>query len=59
MAVAHGLTTAIMDARSPRLVQAVKAADLLTNRDPWGGAWIAAHRAALAAQPAPAATAAP
>jgi 5-methyltetrahydrofolate--homocysteine methyltransferase len=49
MAVNCGLTTAIMDARSPQLVQAVKAADLLTNRDPWGGAWIAAHRAAQAA----------
>jgi 5-methyltetrahydrofolate--homocysteine methyltransferase len=34
-----------MDARSPQLVQSVKAADLLTNRDPWGAAWIAAHRA--------------
>jgi 5-methyltetrahydrofolate--homocysteine methyltransferase len=55
MAVHCGLTTAIMDARSPQLVQAVKAADLLSNRDPWGGAWIAAHRArqaAAAAQPA-------
>ncbi len=45
MAIASGLTSAIMDARSPQLVQAVKAADLLTNRDPWGAAWIAAHRA--------------
>jgi 5-methyltetrahydrofolate--homocysteine methyltransferase len=45
MAIASGLTTAIMDARSPQLVQSVKAADLLTNRDPWGAAWIAAHRA--------------
>jgi 5-methyltetrahydrofolate--homocysteine methyltransferase len=49
MAVTHGLTTAIMDARSPQLVSAVKAADLLTNRDPWGAAWIAAHRARQAA----------
>src|SRR6185437_4618713 len=49
MAVTHGLTSAIMDARSPQLVQAVKAADLLTNRDPWGAAWIAAHRARQAA----------
>jgi 5-methyltetrahydrofolate--homocysteine methyltransferase len=45
MAIACGLTSAIMDARSPQLVQAVKAADLLTNRDPWGAGWIAAHRA--------------
>jgi len=45
MAIASGLTSAIMNARSHQLVQAVKAADLLTNRDPWGAAWIAAHRA--------------
>jgi len=45
MAIASGLTSAIMNARSVQLVQAVKAADLLTNRDPWGAAWIAAHRA--------------
>jgi 5-methyltetrahydrofolate--homocysteine methyltransferase len=45
IAIASGLTSAIMDARSPQLVQSVKAADLLTNRDPWGAAWIAAHRA--------------
>jgi len=50
MAVTHGLTSAIMDARSPQLVAAAKAADLLTNRDPWGAAWIAAHRARQAAQ---------
>jgi len=49
MAIAAGLTSAIMDARSSQLVQAVKAADLLTNRDPWGAAWIAAHRARQAA----------
>ena len=47
MAISAGLTSAIMDARSPQLVQAVKAADLLTNRDPWGTSWIAAHRARL------------
>jgi 5-methyltetrahydrofolate--homocysteine methyltransferase len=49
MAIASGLTSAIMDARSAQLVQAVKAADLLTNRDPWGAGWIAAHRARQAA----------
>jgi 5-methyltetrahydrofolate--homocysteine methyltransferase len=49
MAIAAGLTSAIMDARSDQLVQAVKASDLLTNRDPWGAAWIAAHRARQAA----------
>ncbi|HKB29654.1 MAG TPA: dihydropteroate synthase [Streptosporangiaceae bacterium] len=45
MAISSGLTSAIMDARSPQLVRAVKAADLLLDRDAWGGAWIAAHRA--------------
>jgi 5-methyltetrahydrofolate--homocysteine methyltransferase len=48
MAVTHGLTSAIMDARSPQLVRAVKAADLLTDKDAWGASWIAAHRAAQA-----------
>jgi len=48
MAIANGLTSAIMDARSPQLVRAVKAADLLTDKDPWGAGWIAAHRAAQA-----------
>ena len=45
MAIGRGLTSAIMDARSPQLVRAVKAADLLLDRDSWGAAWIAAHRA--------------
>jgi 5-methyltetrahydrofolate--homocysteine methyltransferase len=51
MAIAAGLTSAIMNARSPELMQAVKAADLLTDRDPWGAAWIAAHRARQTAAP--------
>jgi 5-methyltetrahydrofolate--homocysteine methyltransferase len=46
IAISHGLTSAIMDARSPQIVRAVKAADLVLNRDEWGGNWIAAHRAA-------------
>jgi 5-methyltetrahydrofolate--homocysteine methyltransferase len=45
MAIAAGLTSAIMDARSPQIVRSVKAADLLLDHDPWGSAWIAAHRA--------------
>jgi 5-methyltetrahydrofolate--homocysteine methyltransferase len=44
MAIACGLTSAIMDARSPRLVQTVRATDLLLDRDAWGASWIAAHR---------------
>ena len=46
IAVSHGLTSAIMDARAPQIVRAVKAADLVLNRDEWGANWIAAHRAA-------------
>jgi 5-methyltetrahydrofolate--homocysteine methyltransferase len=52
IAASYGLTSAIMDARSPQAVRAVKAADLVLNRDEWGAAWIAAHRAQLAAQKA-------
>ena len=49
MAMHAGLTSAIMDARTPQIVSAVKAADLLLGHDEWGGAWIAAHRARQAA----------
>ena len=52
MAISAGLTSAIMDARSPQIVRAVKAADLLLDRDAWGAAWIAAHRARQAQQAA-------
>jgi 5-methyltetrahydrofolate--homocysteine methyltransferase len=52
VAIAAGLTSAIMDARSAQIVRAVKAADLLLDRDPWGTAWIAAHRAQQAQQAA-------
>src|SRR5207253_5797788 len=55
VAISHGLTSAIMDARSPQVVRAVKAADLLLDRDPWGASWIAAHRAQQAAAAAQAA----
>jgi 5-methyltetrahydrofolate--homocysteine methyltransferase len=53
IAISAGLTSAIMDARSPQIVRAVKAADLLLDRDAWGAAWIAAHRAAQAAAAQP------
>jgi 5-methyltetrahydrofolate--homocysteine methyltransferase len=60
MAAASGLTSAIMDARSPELVKAARATDLLLDRDEWGATWIAAHRAAAAeAAAAVAGTAAP
>jgi 5-methyltetrahydrofolate--homocysteine methyltransferase len=50
MAMAAGLTSAIMDARTPQIVTAVRAADLMMGNDEWGSAWIAAHRAKLAAE---------
>jgi 5-methyltetrahydrofolate--homocysteine methyltransferase len=49
MASAAGLTSAIMDARSPELVRAARACDVLLNRDEWGATWIAAHRASVSA----------
>ena len=49
MAMQAGLTSAIMDVRTPQIVDAVKAADLLLDHDEWGMAWIAAHRARQAA----------
>ena len=49
MAMQAGLTSAIMDARTPQIVTAVKAADLMLGNDEWGGNWIAAHRARQAA----------
>jgi 5-methyltetrahydrofolate--homocysteine methyltransferase len=52
MAMTAGLTSAIMDTRTPYIVEAVKAADLLLGHDEWGGAWIAAHRARQAAEAA-------
>jgi 5-methyltetrahydrofolate--homocysteine methyltransferase len=45
VASSHGLTSAIMDARSPQCLEGVRAADLLLGRDEWGARWIAAHRA--------------
>jgi 5-methyltetrahydrofolate--homocysteine methyltransferase len=50
MAMRAGLTSAIMDARSAPLVRAIKATDLLLDRDPWGAEWIASHRAQQAKQ---------
>lgn len=50
MAMRCGLTSAVMDVRTPQIVEAVKAADLLLGNDEWGAAWIAAYRAQKAAQ---------
>ena len=49
MAMTSGLTSAITDARTPQIVEAVKAADVFLGHDDWGMAWIAAHRAKQAA----------
>jgi len=50
MAMGAGLTSAIMDARTPQIVTAVKAADLMLGNDEWGMNWISAHRAREAAK---------
>jgi 5-methyltetrahydrofolate--homocysteine methyltransferase len=50
MAMGAGLTSAIMDARTPQIISAVRAADLMNGNDEWGSAWIAAHRAKQAAE---------
>jgi 5-methyltetrahydrofolate--homocysteine methyltransferase len=52
MAMTAGLTSAIMDSRTPAIVESVKAADVLLGHDEWGMAWIAAHRARQAADQA-------
>src|SRR5699024_5208157 len=49
MAMTAGLTSAILDARTPQVVAAVKAADVFLGHDDWGMAWISAHRARQAA----------
>jgi len=49
MAMTAGLTSAIMDARTPQIVEAVRATDLLLGNDEWGSSWIRSHRAKQAA----------
>ncbi len=51
-AMSHGLTSAVMDARTPLIVEAVRAADLLLGLDPWGSNWISRFRALEAANAA-------
>lgn len=50
MAMSMGLTSAIMDGRTPEVVQAVRAADLLLGLDEWGANWISNFRANKEAQ---------
>jgi 5-methyltetrahydrofolate--homocysteine methyltransferase len=49
IAASHGLTSAIMDARSVEVVEAVRASDFLLGKDEWGANWIAAYRRKQAA----------
>jgi 5-methyltetrahydrofolate--homocysteine methyltransferase len=49
LAASHGLTCAIMDARSEEVVEAVRASDFLLGKDAWGANWIAAYRRKQAA----------
>jgi len=49
IAMSHGLTSAVMDARTPEIVASVRAADLLLGTDAWGGNWITRFRAEKAA----------
>ena len=51
-AMSHGLTSAVMDSRTPLIVEAVRAADLLLGLDPWGSTWITRFRAMEAAKAA-------
>ena len=51
-AMSHGLTSAVMDARAPMIVESVRAADLLLGLDPWGSIWITRFRAMEAAKAA-------
>jgi 5-methyltetrahydrofolate--homocysteine methyltransferase len=51
IAIEAGLTSAIMST-APVVVESVRATDLLLGHDPWGGRWIAAHRAQQAREAA-------
>ncbi len=48
-AMAVGLTSSVMDARTPEIVSAVRATDILLGNDQYGGAWITRFRAMEAA----------
>ena len=49
-AMAVGLTSAVMDARTPEIVSAVRATDILLGNDQYGGNWITSFRAMEAAK---------
>ncbi|MFO1209404.1 MAG: methyltetrahydrofolate cobalamin methyltransferase [Amaricoccus sp.] len=48
MAIASGMTSAIMNPVRPQEMEAIRAANFLMNNDPWGAAWIAANKVSAA-----------
>ena len=48
MAIASGMTSAIMNPLHPQEMEAIRAANLLTDNDPHGSAWIKANKPVLA-----------
>src|SRR5690606_650545 len=44
MAIASGMTSAIMNPLRPQEMEAIRAANLLMNRDPWGAEWIRTNK---------------
>ena len=48
MAIASGMTSAIMNPVRPQEMEAIRAANLLANNDPHGAAWIQANKPKLA-----------
>lgn len=44
MAIASGMTSAIMNPVRPQEMEAIRAANLLMNNDPWGAEWIRANK---------------
>ena len=48
MAIASGMTSAIMNPVRPQEMEAIRAANLLSNNDPHGAAWIQANKPKLA-----------
>ena len=53
MAIASGMTSAIMNPVRPAEMDAIRAANLLMNNDPHGAAWIRANKPVLAEGEAP------
>jgi len=54
MAIASGMTSAIMNPVRPQEMEAIRAANFLTNNDPHGATWIKHNRPPLAEGEVPA-----